>query len=1082
MKLEELQLLPFDLYTRNTLAAEAMGLISASVQRSLRVVDFGGRSGFLADFIPQQEVSIVDIREPETESDKQLQASGRFFVTSGLTTTLADQSYDVATSFETLEHVAPADRQQFLQEMWRVSKIGMIVSAPVDSPFNDTAERTLNAFFEQLKGVSHPWLIEHLENRPLPQGPVIAKYLKDLGAEVVAIPNNNTFLWTMLQYLSFAGDKHQLDIKKMYQLYNDNFKQFGDAQGPVYRHIYIALKPAYAQLVKDIQAQLVEIDLTNNQQRKILDVMLEELSKALATHEIFLQEKDVHIRNIESELELQEKQVKSLDQIIAQQTQVQAALETQRSQIQATVEQLKAEKGAVEANQQHALELKDTHIQNLEQELRQRATALEQNALRFGQLEGWQVDLNASLAKAVANIETKELEINQLVYKAEYLQTQLGKQERVIGELRSTIQDKDRHIGNIEPSYREMAKLSASPSFKILQFLGKIKHRVTHDYLMARNILKYEGFVAFLGSLGRYMTGRLKEPVAPPPGDLTPQQQYQVFLSKQPPFPLVKMKADMKQWTYQPQISIVVPVFNVKPEWLNACIESVRKQFYANWELCLYDDASTDAQTVACLKSWQGKDPRIKVGFGKQNLHISGATNEAIKLATGEFVGLLDNDDELTVDALYEVVKALNGNRDLGFIYSDEDKLEMDGSLSDPHFKPDFNLDLLLSINYISHFGVVRKDIGDQLGWFRKGFEGSQDYDLYLRVIERTSHIHHIQKVLYHWRKVPGSTAAVYAGKNYVDDASIRALTEYLQRNKIKGVVKKIENSAAFRVERTILEPELVSIIIPFKDKVELLKMCVPSILEKTTYKKYEILLVSNNSVEMATFDYVRLLTKANPNIRFLEHNQPFNYSEINNWAVKQAKGKYVLLMNNDIEVISGEWLTAMVEQVQRPEVGAVGAKLYYPNDTVQHAGVILGVGGVAGHAHKYLARGNVGYFGRASVIQQLSACTAACLLVKKEVYEKVSGLDEKNLKVAFNDVDFCLRVGQAGFKIIYTPFATLYHHESISRGQEDTPAKQERFQMETSYMRIKYGQSLKADPHYNPNLSMTKEDFSLAA
>ncbi|MDO8656984.1 MAG: glycosyltransferase, partial [Nanoarchaeota archaeon] len=587
--------------------------------------------------------------------------------------------------------------------------------------------------------------------------------------------------------------------QKIHQLYNDHFKEFGDAAEPVYRYIYLALKPEFSTLAQELQHQLIEIDVTDVKQRKILDVMVEELTKGLNSHEIFLKEKDTHIQNLDADLEEKGINISTLNH----------ELDLKENHMK---------------NVGHELELKENHVKNLDQELRHRAYLLEQATARQAQLEDWQTELNTRLVKAVSNIERKETEINQLNFSTVQYQTKLDKQNQLIQQLKSTIEDKDRHIANIEPSFLEMQKLSASPSFKILQFLGKIKHRLTHDVLMARNILKYEGLGAFLGSLGRYVTGNLKEPVTPPTGELSPQQQYKVFLSKQLLLDEAKIKKETQQWSYQPLISIVVPVYNVKAEWLNACIKSVQAQLYTKWELCLYDDASTDVETIDWLKSWQGKDARIKIGFGKKNLHISGATNEAIKLATGEFVGLLDNDDELTRDALYEVVKALNANRDLGFIYSDEDKLEPDGTLSDPHFKPDFNLDLLLSINYLSHFGVVRKEIGDRLGWFRVGFEGSQDYDLYLRVIEQTKHIHHIQKVLYHWRKVPGSTAAVYAGKNYVDEASIRALTEYLKRNHIQGVVKKIENSAAFRVERTILDPELVSIIIPFQDKVELLK------------------------------------------------------------------------------------------------------------------------------------------------------------------------------------------------------------------------------------------------------------------
>lgn len=1035
MNQKDLHFLPFDVYTRNTLAAQSIELIVKHLKHPLKVLDFGGRSGEFEAFIPGQELSVIDIREPETATDQQLLQQGRYFVSSGIQTDLAAHTYDLATAFEVLEHVSPADRQPFLKEMWRVSKVGIIVSAPVDSPLNDAAERSLNSFFQRLTGESHPWLSEHLDNRPLPEAKVIEGYLKDLGASVVAIPNNNTFLWALLQYLAFTDCKYKLDIQKIFAVYNDNFKQLGDNQGEVYRYIYVALKPEYAKVVELIQEQLVQIDLTGDKQLKVLDTILEEFVQQISSRATLIEQKEVHISNLDQELE--------------------------RRRV------------SLEENNQR----------------------LQQDAERLASMERLQAQLSATLAKAVTTIERQESELSLLSFQShqykeraaqlkQKLVEQAVQQRDKVQELNQAIADKEQHIQNIQSGFKRMQELEHSFTFKFFRPLMRIGDKVYHDTATAKNILKYEGVKPFIGSFGRYVTGTLKEPI-PTAGtykELSLPQQYQLFLKKQLPLDEGKMKAQISRWSFKPKVSVVVPVYNVKPEWLNACIESVRAQLYTNWELCLYDDASTKSATVDCLKGWGGKDPRIKIDFGQRNLHICGATNQAIKLATGEFVALMDNDDELTVDALYEVVKALNENKNLGFIYSDEDKREMDGTLTEPHFKPDFNLDLLLSINYISHLSVIRKDLGDRLGWFRPGFEGSQDYDLYLRVIEQTNHIHHIQKVLYHWRKVPGSTAARYEDKKYVDKASLRALTEYLQRNQIEGSVSKVDTRPpTFRVQRKIINPELVSIIIPFKDKVELLKMCIPSVLEKTTYKKYEILLVSNNSTQPETFEYVRLLTKAHPNIRLLKHDVPFNYSEINNWAVSKAKGKYVLLMNNDIEVISPEWLTAMVEHIQRPEVGAVGAKLYYPNDTLQHAGVIVGLGGVAGHSHKYFPRANDGYFGRVSTIQDLSACTAACLLVKQEVYQQVGGLDAENLKIAFNDVDFCLRVRAAGHLIVYTPFATLYHHESVSRGQEDTPAKQQRFQKEVLYMKAKYGNAILRDPYYNPNLSLDREDFSLA-
>jgi GT2 family glycosyltransferase len=560
-------------------------------------------------------------------------------------------------------------------------------------------------------------------------------------------------------------------------------------------------------------------------------------------------------------------------------------------------------------------------------------------------------------------------------------------------------------------------------------------------------------------------------------------QQYQVFLEKQNDreIDLREIEKTIDSFEYSPLISVVTPVYNVPPIYLEKCVQSLLGQWYPNWELCLYDDASTSTQTIHCLEEWGKKDQRIKVRFGSENQHISGASNEAINMAQGDFIGLLDNDDELTPDALFEVIKVLNKNPRLDFIYSDEDKLETDGTRSEPHFKPDYSPDLLLSTNYICHFSVIRKSLGDAIGWFRKGYEGSQDYDLFLRITEQKPLIHHIPKVLYHWRKIPGSTAARYDEKSFADQAALASLSDYVERNKLDARVEKGLFPGSFRIKRNILLPELVSIIIPFKDKPELLNTCVNSILSKTEYPEYEILLVNNNSEEPATLNLISQLCQAHSNIHHLSFEGPFNFSKINNWAVRQSKGKHVLLLNNDTEAIQNGWLTAMMEHIQRPEVGAVGAKLLYPDKTVQHAGVILKINGVAAHSHKHYPSESPGYFSRLNMIQNLSACTAACLLITKDVYKEVGGMDEENLKIAFNDVDLCIKIRQKGYLIVYTPFAELFHHESKSRGMDTVPEKRKRFEQEIKFFQTKWRNILEqGDPYYNPNLTLTAEDFSL--
>lgn len=555
---------------------------------------------------------------------------------------------------------------------------------------------------------------------------------------------------------------------------------------------------------------------------------------------------------------------------------------------------------------------------------------------------------------------------------------------------------------------------------------------------------------------------------------------YQLFLQKNT---ITLSKSEVAKiiegFHYTPLISIVVPVYNVAPKYLSECINSVVDQYYPNWELCLYDDASTNIETIKCLNEWTNKDERIKIKFGEVNKHIATASNEAIAMSSGEYIALLDNDDTLTPDALLEIVKVINQNPKVDFIYSDEDKIDENGEFCDPYFKPDYNPDLLLSNNYICHLSVIKKTLGDSVSWFRDGFDGAQDYDLFLRLVEKSKFIYHIPKVLYHWRKVDGSTSKELNSKSYALENGKKALESYIERNNINGSVEHGIAEGSYRVKRDIFQKEEVAIIIPFCDKVDLLRNCVESVIEKTTYSNYSIYLINNNSKEDATFQFLDEI-KEFPNITVFEYNFPFNYSEINNWAVSKIDSPYVLFLNNDIEVIAEEWLSSMVEHIQRDDVGAVGAKLLYPDNTIQHAGVIVGIGGVAGHGHKNFSDKNHGYFYRANVISNFSACTGACMLTKKKLFDELGGFDEDNLGVAFNDIDYCLKLRAAGELVVYTPYAKLYHYESKSRGAENTKAKQRRFEKEVLFMIDKWHLDKYNDPFYNLNLTLIYENFGM--
>lgn len=533
-----------------------------------------------------------------------------------------------------------------------------------------------------------------------------------------------------------------------------------------------------------------------------------------------------------------------------------------------------------------------------------------------------------------------------------------------------------------------------------------------------------------------------------------------------------------------PVVSIVMPVYNPPLQLLDEAIWSIRKQLYTSWEFCIADDASTNEDVRHLLKKHAAEDARIKVMYRPENGHISKASNSALELATGEYIALFDNDDLLPEHALFHVVEAVLNDPDAVIIYSDEDKLDIHGVRTDPYFKCDWNPELFLGHNLISHFGVYRTDHVKAIGGFRVGYEGSQDYDFAARILERIEpkQVLHIPRVLYHWRMLPGSAAMGTSEKPYAVLASEKALNEHLARRGVKGNVEALPigmHRIHFSLPDTL---PLVSIIIPTRNAAQLVQNCVQSIYQLTTYKNFEILLVDNGSDNAVALDLFRELERQHDNFRVIQDGRPFNYSALNNNAVKQAKGDLVCLLNNDIEVITPEWLNEMVSVATQERVGAVGAKLSYPNNRIQHAGVILGMGAdrVAGHGHHTLPRNNFGYFSRAILTQELSAVTAACLVIKKSIYEQVGGLDEQ-LEVAFNDVDFCLKVREAGYRNIWTPHAELYHHESVSRGHEDNPEKQARFAKEAAYMRKRWGKLLMADPAYSPNLTLNHGDFSLA-
>ena len=536
-----------------------------------------------------------------------------------------------------------------------------------------------------------------------------------------------------------------------------------------------------------------------------------------------------------------------------------------------------------------------------------------------------------------------------------------------------------------------------------------------------------------------------------------------------------------RRWKQEICFSIAVPVYRTPETFLRQMIESVTGQSYGNWELCIANGSPDDKKVRAVLEEYAGRDLRIRVK-NLENQGIAGNSNAALAMAKGDYVGFLDHDDLLAPNALYEAAAYLEKYPQTDMLYTDEDKVTEDLSVHfQPHLKPDFNLDLLRSNNYICHFLIVKRTLALRAGEFRQEYEGAQDYDFVLRCADQACRIGHVPEILYHWRTSRSSTADNPASKMYAYDAGKRAIEAHLQRRGEKGEVSLKKDLGFYRVVYPVKKQERISVVIPSKDQWETLKACLDSIREKTTYPDYEIIVVENNSREPETFEYYKTID-GRDNIRVITWDKPFNYSAINNFGIRHASGQYVICLNNDIQVITGGWMEELLGVCQREEVGVVGAKLYYPDDTIQHAGIVVGIGGIAGSLFVGMKRERSGYLHKASLMQDLSAVTAACMMVKKKAFEEAGGFEEK-LAVAFNDVDLCLKIREKGYLVVYDPYVEMYHYESKTRGREDTKEKVRRFQGEIEYMRTRWIGILKeGDPCYNKNLSLSKWNYSLKA
>ena len=547
---------------------------------------------------------------------------------------------------------------------------------------------------------------------------------------------------------------------------------------------------------------------------------------------------------------------------------------------------------------------------------------------------------------------------------------------------------------------------------------------------------------------------------------------------------LARLREAAAALPHRPLISVIMPVHETPQRLLEQAIASVRSQVYDAWELCICDDASTAPHVGAVLAAASAAEPRIKVVRRAENGRIARASNDALALATGDFVAMLDHDDVLRPHALFCMAEAIGRHPDAAILYSDEDKIDDAGRRFDPYFKPDFSPELFLGQNYLNHLTLFRRSEVIAAGGWRPERDGSQDYDLSLRILARVgpARVVHVPRILYHWRATAGSTAVAPGEKSYAFTAGLRALEDHVAATLPGARVEPVSGAPYYRVVHPVPEPPpRVTIIIPTRDGGAVLDRCLASLVALTDYVAFDVVIIDNGSAAPETIALLQAWPRRDGRIRVLRDDRPFNFAALNNVAAATARGDLLCLMNDDIEILEPGWLTEMVSLAVRPEIGCVGAKLLYPNGTLQHGGVVLGIGGVAGHAFKHAPVGDPGRFWHLGLRRTVSAVTAACLVVRASVYAEVGGLDAEHLAVAFNDVDFCLKVRDAGYRNVWTPFATLKHHESLSRGAETTPEKQARFTREVETMRHRWGAVLDSDPFYSPNLTLEREDQSLA-
>ncbi len=1115
--------LPFDLYTRNKIISDLINLLRKNKKR-LKILDIGGRSGHLKEFLQEDDdLYILDILKSESNEKN-------YFVGDIISAPFKDRSFDVVISSDLFEHISPGNRESTLSEMQRISKNYVILGAPFYSEKAAEAEIQINDFFRKLTGNDHPWLFEHIKNG-LPSGKKLEDLLKTNGFEYLTTETNNISNWLLMQLFIFYSYKYGIpveNVSNVYRFYNMNFLELGDSLNPAYRTIYLIGKTG----------TLPEIDYKLN---SIMDVSKFHELETLIFETIgqFTGNKEIHIHNLETILQDKDEQLQILGTVVQKKEEYITGLETTVTNKDNYINGLKetvANKDEYINGLKETVTNKDEYIQNLNSLIAQNNRKLNDiyNSTSWQVLTKYRGFVNAILPhnsrrrnlydlviksfKLIANdglgaflqkFNDKLFNNNIYASRVPIVETKIVSPNVPLSlskSLRGKFTFLSDNLNEIKIYTATNNRLNSDLILYIKNAGGEILRKTSvkgrriqdngYTLFSFKPIKNSKERTFFFELISKQDPGAVvwhnesitfpeltlyynDEPINGSIGfqafaGIGVKSRYDIWILKNEPTAqkIEQYKKEVKDFEYQPKISILTPVYNPDVAWIESAIKSVRSQVYENWELCLAD-ASTKKDVKKCLEAYAKKDPRIKVKFLLENKGISENSNEALALVSGEYIGLLDHDDEISPDALYEVVKYLQTNRDADMIYTDEDKIDLKGNRRDPFFKPDWSPDTFLSCMYTCHFGVYKKKIIDEIGEFRKDFDGSQDYDLVLRVMDKTNNIHHIPKILYHWRMVPGSAASAAGAKNYAYVAAKNAITDYMKRNNIDGEVSDGFWTGSYRMKRKLLNSPLVSMIIVSSDS-DVINKCIANIEQATDYSNYEIVVINMEKQEPEVI--------AKEKLNIIQYSGSYNISKARNLAASHARGEYLLFLDENVEIITNDWLNALCENTQRPEVGAVGTKLINSNNQMLHCGITLGLGKdyVAGYPLSGFPSNIPGYFGNITIVKNCSAVTAACMMLRKDVFNEVNGFDE-NLAVAFNDVDLCLKLREHGYLIVYTPFAELIHHGTLNKDYNDAPDLQKLFLKDVEYIREKWGKVIDGgDPYYSPNLTLDSEDCTI--